>query len=521
MENQIRLQFTSSIEDICDINESFASARLKAFYLGGNRNGSFISKASTEDAIPTMFNCPIVCNYDVESDTIGGHDMDIVPTDSGDVKLINLTSAIGVIPAGAKYSFEKIEEEDGSVHEYFVVDAILWKRSPAYDKIKRDGIVSQSMEITVTDGHMQGDLYVIEKFIFTAFCLLGEGVEPCFESASLQLFDRGNCRQQFALMMKELKQNIETVNPSIKDDNNTKNFATEGGEKELDEKKKLAAEYGLDIDNLGFSVDDMSLDDLRAKFEEMKAASDNGNDEGDKQDFSLEGTFRDELLNALYEEKVETPWGMDSHYWFWDYDKELSEVYATDTCDWNLYGFGFSMDGDRVVIDFSSKKRMKLAVEPFDEGSADSPYQEMFNAVLEKSIAAKTSELQSQFNTEKAALEEKYQTASGTIEQMNTELNELRQYKQKKLNDERNDAEGAVFAMFPDLNGIEAFEKLKEDCAEMSIEDIEDKCYALRGRNASQQTFSMPKPRTPRLPIEKNAADEPYGGLFVEFPPQR
>lgn len=521
MDNQIRLQFTSSIEDICDINESFASARLKAFYLGGNRNGSFINKSSTEDAIPSMFNCPIVCNYDVESDTIGGHDIDIVATDSGDVKLINLTSAVGVIPMGAKYSFEKIEEEDGSVHEYFIVDAILWKRSPAYDKIKRDGIVSQSMEITVTEGHMQGDLYVIEKFIFTAFCLLGEGVEPCFESASLQLFDRGNCRQQFALMMKELKQNIKSVNPSIQDDNNTQNFATEGGEKELDEKKKLAAEYGLDIESLGFSVDDMSLDELRTKFEEMKAASNDNNGENGTQDFSLEGTFRDELLNALYEEKVETSWGMDSHYWFWDYDRDLSEVYATDTCDWNLYGFGFSMDGDRVVIDFASKKRMKLAVEPFNEGSADSPYREMFNAVLEKSVAAKTSELQSKFDTEKAELEGKYQAAFGTIEQMNTELNELRQYKQQKLSDERDAAEGAVFAMFPDLNGIEAFEKLRENCAEMSIEDIEDKCFAIRGRNASNQTFSAQKQKTPRLPIEKGAADEPYGGLFVEFPPQR
>ena len=131
--------------------------------------------------------------------------------------------------------------------------------------------------------------------------------------------------------MKELKQNIEMVNPSIQDDKNTQNFATEGGEKELDEKKKLAAEYGLNIETLGFSVDDMSIDDLRAKFEEMKAASDNSNGEDGKQDFSLEGTFRDELLNALYEEKVETPWGMDSHYWFWDYDRDLSEVYATDT----------------------------------------------------------------------------------------------------------------------------------------------------------------------------------------------
>lgn len=521
MENQIRLQFASSIEDICDINESFASAKLRVFYLGGNRNGSFISKASANDAIPTMYNCPIVCNYDVESDTIGGHDMDIVPTDSGDVKLINLTSAIGVIPAGAKYSFEKVEEDDGSVHEYFVVDAILWKRSPAYDKIKRDGIVSQSMEITVTDGHMQGDLYVIEKFIFTAFCLLGEGVEPCFESASLQLFDRGHCKQQFALMMKELKQNIKTVNPSIQDDNYIQNFATEGGEKELDEKKKLAAEYGFDIESLGFSVDDMSVDELRAKFDEMKAAGANGGDEGNTQDFSLEGTFRDELLNALYEEKVETPWGTESHYWFWDYDKELSEVYATDTCDYNLYGFGFSMDGDRVVIDFASKKRMKLSVEPFDEGAAASPYQEMFNAILGKSIAAKEAELQSQFSTERGELEEKYQTATSTIEQLNTELSELRQYKQQKLDDERNAAEDAVFAMFPDLNGTEAFEKLRENCADLTIEDIEDKCFAIRGRNASNQTFSAQKPKTPRLPVEKGGADEPYGGLFQEFPPRR
>lgn len=521
--DKIRLQFTSSIEDICDINESFASARLKAFYLGGNRNGSFISKASTEDAIPTMFNCPIVCNYDVESDTIGGHDMDIVTVDSGEVKLINLTSAVGVIPAGAKYSFEKITEEDGSVHEYFVVDAILWKRSPAYDKIKRDGIVSQSMEITVTDGYMQGDLYMINKFTFTAFCLLGDDVEPCFESASLQLFDRGHCRQQFALMMEELKQNIKTVNPSVQDDTHIKNFTMEGGERELDEKNKLAAEYGLDIKNLDFSVEGLSLDELREKFEKMKPGKMNA-DQGDpqaEQDFSLEGTFRSELFNSLHSEMIETPWGMDCRYYFWDYDKEQSKVYATDSCDWNIYGFGYSMDGDHVVIDFASKKRMKLSLQPFDEGSAGSPYQEVFNAIIEKTAAAKEAELQAKFSAEKDALDAKYQAATGTIEQLNTELNELRQYKQRKLEDERDAAEDAVFSMFPDLTGIEAFEKLRGNCADMSIEDIEDKCFAIRGRNASKQTFSAQKPKPTRLPVEKGASDEPYGGLFVEFPPTR
>lgn len=510
METKVRLQFTSSIEDICDINESFASARLRAFYVGGNRNGSFISKDSVEDAIPTMFNCPIVCNYDIESDTIGGHDMSIITNDAGEVRLVNLTSAIGVIPSGSAYRFEKVEEEDGAEHEYFVVDAILWKRSPAYEKIKRDGIVSQSMEITVLSGHMQGDLYVIEKFIFTAFCLLGDDVEPCFESASLQLFDREDCRKQFALMMEELKQDIEKVNPSVLGDKHimTK-IAMEGGEKDLDEKKNLAVEYGFDIDSLDFSVEDLTLDELRAKFEEMK------------QSFVLEGAFKDELINVLCEEKVETCWGMDCRYWFWDYDKELSEVYATDSTDWNLYGFPYSMNGDHVVIDFGGKKRMKIAVEPFDEGDAGPQLSEMFNAVVDKSMSAKEAELESKFSAEKTELEGKYQQAESTIAEMNMELNELRQFKQQKIYDERASEEATVFERFQDLNGIEAFENLRQNCAELSIEEIEDKCFSIRGRNATVQTFSNQKTKLPRQPVTKVGSDEPYGGLFVEFPPNR
>ena len=105
---------------------------------------------------------------------------------------------------------------------------------------------------------------------------------------------------------------------------------------------------------------------------------------------------------------------------------------------------------------------------------------------------------------------------------MNTELSELRQFKQDKLKDERAADEDAVFAMFPDLSGVEAFENLRKSCAEMSIDEIEDKCFAIRGRNTSVQNFSAQKPKAPRLPVEKSgAADEPYGGLFVEFPPNK
>ena len=96
-----------------------------------------------------------------------------------------------------------------------------------------------------------------------------------------------------------------------------------------------------------------------------------------------------------------------------------------------------------------------------------------------------------------------------------------RQYKQEQLDNKRTADEDAVFAMFADLNGIEAFETLKGNCSELSIEELEDKCFAIRGRNTTQ-TFSAQKQKSPRLPVEKNKfADEPYGGLFVEFPPTR
>ena len=92
------------------------------------------------------------------------------------------------------------------------------------------------------------------------------------------------------------------------------------------------------------------------------------NPDDPSESFALEGQFREELYGALDVEKIETCWGVDSRYWLWDYDKDVSEVYATDVSDWNIYGFTYSMDGDHVVIDFASKKRMKIAIVPFDEG---------------------------------------------------------------------------------------------------------------------------------------------------------
>lgn len=521
MDEHLKITYSSSIEKLCKVNSSFDMGVLKVAYHGRNRNGSSISKEAFENSMSTIYNCPVVCNYNRERDEIGSHDMEIVMKD-GSPKLVNITQPVGVIPESAKYWWERFEDDSGE-HEYLCVDALIWKRQEAYEKIKDNKITNESMEIRVKDGHMEDGVYVIESFEFNAFCLL-ETAEPCYESASLAMFGMDVFKEKYAEMMEEFKKSFKKVNTSLGADIYPQN-PMGGGEKHLKEKIKLLGKFGLSVDQLDFDIETMSAEELEielnARFNKGDhAEAPDGGHGGDI--FSLSGEqFRDELIGALGAEKVYTEWGEMCRYLYCDYDPETLAVFCFDTEDWKLYGFRYSMNGDNIIIDFESKKRKKFSIVDFDEGNSDFSYKEMFAVVAETSASARAAKLNTEFEAAKTELEGKYSTASNTINTMNQELEELRRYKQQKLRDERAAEEGAVFAMFTDLNGVEAFEQLKGNCSELSIEELEDKCFAIRGRN-STHNFSANKQKTPRLPIDKaKQADEPYGGIFVEFPPNK
>lgn len=542
------LQYPSSIEQIVEQNESFDSCIIKICYTGRNRNKSSISKQAIEDALPSIYNCPIVCNYNVYDDTIGGHDIEIVSTNTG-MRLINLTDAIGVIPYNCNYYWETIND-NGTEHDYLCVEAILWKRSAAYNKIKRDGIVSQSMEITVKSGSTVDGVYEIDNFIFTAFCLLGDDVEPCFESASLEMFSLQQYKQTLNDMMADFKKYFSTVITSQGDDIDSQNITqnlSKGGNIPL-KKTELLSEYGLTAEELDFDINKFTIDELREKFEVIKKTKENDDDDdkpvqdaegsgsnddkeddkenddvtpespNDTEDFSLTGEqFLEQLCEALSVAKYTDPdWGELRKYLYMDFDYELSEVYCYDCEDWKLYGFSYSMNGDNVIIDFGSKKRKKISIVDFDEGSADSNYKHTFKLFGQVIIASKDTEF-AHFKTQS---EEEYSQATQTINNLEAELSDLRQYKQNKLHDERENDENELFARFSELSGIEMFESLRMNCSEMSLEDIENKCYELKGRYTSVG-FSADKPKTTRIPVErKSIDDEPYGGLFAKYLPK-
>ena len=510
----------ASIYNIKEINSSFATGTLKVMYLGENRNGSHFSKNAVEKALPSLCNVPIVCHWDDQSEMIGGHDMEVVKNEDGGFRLKNLTEPCGVVPDHASFYFTTECDDDGNEHEYLVIDGvILWKRQDVYRHIVEDlnGKVKHSMEITVKENSTTPNGYFdVTDFEFTALCLL-ERDEPCFQGSELELYSAQNFKQKMEQMLLEIKDSFNLVTTSKEDDDiHPQQNLTEGGTEVLDKKMELAAEYGIDVDSLDFSLEDFTEEELKEKFEAIKAdgepagdgegaGTDDGADNGDSDNkFALTGNIVNELCNSLAEITIEREWGECHRYWYVDCDFDAKEVYCWDVTDWLLYGFTYEMNGDNVVIDYDSKKRMKYAIVDFDEGEQASPFAEVFTQLEDKLHNS-------------SEWEAKYNTASETIASMETELGELRQFKADTEAAVAEEERQAIFAKFEDLVGIEAFEALRDDCSEYDAEALEEKCYAIRGKNGSKANFALDA-KTPKIKVTKTeTTEEPYGGLFEKY----
>lgn len=542
--SNMSILFNSDISNITERNSSFDCGVLRVAYTGKNRNGSYISKDAYERSMDSIYNCPIVCRYDRESDTIGSHDVELVHDADGGMRLVNMTHPVGVVPEHANTWWEMVDD-NGEEHEYLCVEVLLWKRQEAYRKIKEDGITDESMEISVKEGAMVDDVFHIERFEFTAFCLLGTA-EPCFESASLEVFSHDEFKKQMAEMMKDFKESFSVVAPSESVDDKEMQYYTEGGSDKLNEIEAILEKYSVNAEDLDFEIDGMSAEELEAKLleyvttepEKEPGATDKGNeqtgetgddsgndddgsdegdgdgaDEGSDEDdddqtgnsrrpngYSLNSNFEEELRRAISVEMVELPWGgQDCRYWLVDYDTEKTEAYCYDMVDWLLYAFTYKMDGDNVVIDYESKKRMKYIITEFDEGSFADPPVQMYKLAVEK-----YTELAGQVDEMKAGL---------------AELESLREFKQTVETEKANAEREAVFEQFHDLDGVEAFETLKENCADMDVEALEEKCYAIRGRVGTPAAKFSLEQKAPKLPVLDNVSmdNEPYGGAFREY----
>ena len=496
------IQFNTSITNFCEVNSSFDSAILRICYIGENRNGSYISKEAIEKAISSIYNCPIVCSYNRETDSFGGHDVEIVATQDGDLKLINATQPIGCIPESANVWFDTYEEEDGSVHEYLFAKVLLWKRQEAYQKLRKDGVAKHSMEIKVLQNHDEDGLYCIDDFEFTAFAIIG--VEPCFEGSAIEMFSKNEFKQMLDEMMRDISSNYNTINTFFKVDNKESRDLTKGGSN-MDDKLMLLAEYGYSVDDLSFSIEEASLDELKEKLVEMSKEDSEPDSSSNK--FELTTNLIDLLARALSDAVYSTSWGAEKgRYIYVDSDVEKCLVYAWDITDWLLYGFSFTANGDAVDIDFENGRRMKYAIVEFDEGDQSSPFAQTYN------------EMQKEIEDCKEYVK-KYEDAASQIEQLESKISELEEFKSNTENTEIRNKKKNILSQFSDLSSLEAFEVIQENIDDYDEETLTEKLYALRGRQHTIK-FNLDK-LNPKIYLNGDNQsfkhdDDPYGGI-VEF----
>lgn len=471
MDRILQLTYESSISKLCEVNSSFDKGVLRICYTGENRNKTYLSKEVLERCIPTMYNCPIVCNYDRDTDTLGGHDFDVVTDEDSNTKIINITTPIGVIPESANVWFEEYEV-NGETHEYLNADVLIWKRQEAYKKIKDDGVTAHSMEIKIKDGEAIDGLYYIKDFEFNAFTLVG--IEPCFEGSELQMFSLKDFKYKMEYMIKDLKETLE-----VHDFSNAKNIhdTTEGGKFTLDKTKEQDVA----------ETEDFKCGDAKTKKKSMAKCTVEDSSMDDKQEvFQLISTVRDELVRVMAEYCKTN----SACFEFIDFDCEINEVYFRNWEDGIVYGTQFELDGDAAKIDFVNKKRKKFIITDFDDGGNSSP-----EYILHPT-------------------KEDYEALKSVIDELEEELSDLREFKSQVEAENKKAERESIFSKFEDLNGIEDFEKLKLSNEDMTKEELEEKCYAIRGKIAK---FSLNDNSTRIKVPNLSTRNEPYGGIVTKY----
>ena len=255
-------EFVNLAEDA--LNPGISKADVKVLYLGENRNGSFINKETAMKMSETLRACPIVGAYRKDIDDFGDHG-EIIHIENGEITFDCATVPYGFVAPDAKVWFKEFTDYDefGNTvnREYLMTTAYLWTgQYPEIERCVKEGM-GQSMELDgkSIDGHWAEnsesgiEFFIINDASFTKLCVLGDGVEPCFEGASVEApnisdkFSKEGFTTTLYNMMNELKfalaENAEKTDDSESVVEETADFAENKEEEEVEETADEAVDF--------------------------------------------------------------------------------------------------------------------------------------------------------------------------------------------------------------------------------------------------------------------------------------
>jgi hypothetical protein len=298
----------------------------------------------------------------------------------------------------------------------------------------------------------------------------------------------------------------------------------EGGN-EVDDKLELLEKYGLTVEQLDFSIDDLTVEELEEKLKEFVTNQATDDVDNPVIDFALTNRqLVEELQRELAKETYVDEYGYEwKRYYYLDNDD--TRVWAEDSADsWKIYSFTYSVSGDRVTIDFESKKRAKIVYVDFDDGDTDTTSTVMSVQRAEDRIAHIKRELEDKFEADKAKAVSEVENQLNDIRQKYESslehIKELEAFKNDVLRKQRQEAEEALFAQYKQLEGVEEYEALKEKAHEFSLEDLEKELALLYVKKVASFSLSSQKDDADKIGVD-NAQyqddEKPYGDLFERY----
>lgn len=530
----------------------FINVTIDVLHTGGNLNGSRFEKEVVDRAAKSIANTPILGyieqNDDDELD-FKGHEHELIVDEDG-IKYVYAGSAYGVIPESCNPRWVSRDDGTGKTREYLRVDGLLWtKFDDSCEIFERDVVKGQSMEITNMEGYVDKDgYYVVQNFDFDGCCVLSTTdpqIRPAMTGSTVTAnFTAATIASQVKDMLAEYTalQRSESSKEAQID-----NFAK--GDDCLKEKEEILASYGIDASTLEFSLEEITIEELKAKCEEMAAAKPAepeepqgepesepaaepaaepvepeapadpepaGEPEGGEPaaDYSLNLCDKlNEVSEAVSAETMVDPWGYEvSRYWLQDVQDDLAVV--MDCQDWKIYSFVFTMDGDNVKVDFASKKRMKVKYEAWDEGSADIGMPALYTEIGNKA-KEQTDKLE--------AANKQYSELKAEYDEMKPKYDAYVAAEAAAAKEEESAKREQLFAVMDQkLDGDADYAKLRDNKT-MEFTVLEDACYKLLGKKAAE--FSYVPPKENKGEVNKvrfgvngtQKTEKRYGDLFERY----
>lgn len=235
--------------------DGLVKAHLKAAHVGKNKNHSQITYSSMKKNLKSIKNRPILAYIHQleingeQKNVFGWHAMH----EDNNGEIVYDEIPVGHVPTDAKPELVYDADKD---KEYIETDAYLYE---GYTKapdilMDADGQCPVSVEIDVYDFSYDAKEKIlnIDNFVFKGITILGyyedgSTVEPAMEGANISLLNFNVDKTIF-----EIDQN-----------------STKGGKNEMDLFEQLLQQYNVTVEDVTFDYENLTDEELKAKFEEM------------------------------------------------------------------------------------------------------------------------------------------------------------------------------------------------------------------------------------------------------------